>query len=29
MLAIHKEELLKTIDLDEFKQYMLYELNYK
>lgn len=29
MLAIAKEELLKTIDLNEFKQYMLYELNYK
>ena len=29
MLAINKEELLKNIDLDEFKQYMLYELNCK
>ena len=29
MLAITKEELLKNIDLNEFKQYMLYELNCK
>lgn len=29
MLSITKEELLKNIDLNEFKQYMLYELNCK
>ena len=29
MLVIAKEELLKTIDLNDFQQYMLYELNYK
>ena len=29
MLALTKEELIKNIDLHEFKQYMLYELNYK
>ena len=28
MLVIAKEELLKNIDLNEFKEYMLYELNY-
>ena len=29
MLALTKEELFKNIDLYEFKQYMLYDLNYK
>jgi hypothetical protein len=29
MLALTNEELIKNIDLHEFKQYMLYELNYK
>ena len=29
MLALTKEELFKNIDLNEFKQYMLYDLNYK
>jgi hypothetical protein len=29
MLALNKEELLKNIDLDELKQYMLYDLKYK
>jgi hypothetical protein len=28
MLAINKEELLRAIDLDDLKQYMLYTLNY-
>lgn len=28
LVSIAKEELLKTIDLNDFKQYMLYELNY-
>lgn len=29
MLCFNNEELLKTIDLDELKQYMLYDLDYK
>ena len=29
LVSIAKEELLKTIDLNDFQQYMLYELNYK
>ena len=29
MLVIAKEELLKNIDLNEYKQYMLYELKCK
>jgi len=29
MLAINNEELLRAIDLDDLKQYMLYDLNYR